>query len=252
MSVRALFAGTLAVAAGCTLQPDDVATSARVDYWRPSVSGIVSITKASKLGTATDVSLRRDAGLDDGNALAAGLDFDVGRNRVSFEYMDLALNGSTVAPEDFIFHGQTFPQGDFVSTELNCPTGRLSWSYAFWQRDQSSWWAGLGARIWTFDMKMTNDTTGATTSRTFSHVFPMAITDASFDLGDGFSTVLRGNVAALSTPQVVYDAAAGLGYHYERFRGELGWRFVRYDFNESTNDGDFNLTGPFVSLRFSF
>jgi hypothetical protein len=230
MSVRVLVVFSLA-AGGCSVGPEDVATSARVDYWRPSVSGIVSITKASKLGTATDVSLRRDAGLDDGNALAAGLDFDVGRHRVSFEYMDLALNGSTVAPEDFIFHGQTFPQGDFVSTELNCPTGRLSWSYAFWQRDQSSWWAGLGARIWTFDMKMTNDTTGATTSRTFSHVFPMAITDASFDLGHGFSTVLRGNVAAS-------DAAGGPTrprdwYHYGTDARRAGWRFVRYDFNEA-------------------
>src|SRR5262245_52356490 len=127
MSVRAPVGAAL-LAAGCTVQEDSIATSPRVEYWRPSVSGIVSITKGSKVGTATDVSLRRDAGLDDGNAIGLGLDLDVGRSRVTFEYQDFDLSGSTVAPEDFIFHGQTFPQGDFVSTDLKCPTARLSWS----------------------------------------------------------------------------------------------------------------------------
>src|SRR5262249_46968243 len=213
-SVRAAVVAAL-LAEGCSVGEDSIATSPRVEYWRPSVSGIVSITKGSKVGTATDVSLRRDAGLDDGNAVGLGLDFDVGRNRVTLEYQDLALDGSTVAPETFIFHGQTFPAGDFVSTDLKCPTARASWSYAFWQKEQSSWWAGLGARFWTFDMRMTDDTTGTSTSRTFSHVFPMAVTDASFDLGYGFSTILRGNVAALSTPQVVYDAAGGIAYRVD-------------------------------------
>lgn len=251
MSASVLVAAALGVE-GCTVHYDEVSASGRVEYWHPSVHGNVSITRASQPGTASDVSLRRDAGLDDGGALGAGLDLDLGPYRVAVEYQDLAMHGSTVAPEDFIFHGQRFPQGNLVSADLKCPTTRASWSYAFWQRGESSWWAGLGARFWTFDLEMTDDTTGVTTSRRFNHVFPMAVTDGSFDLGHGLSTLLRADIAAISRSQVIFDAAAGLAYQMVRFRAELGWRFMRYDINEAANEGDFDLSGPFLALRFTF
>jgi hypothetical protein len=249
----ALVAASLAVsAAGCTVQAEDIATTGRVEYWHPTVSGRVFITKGSMPGTATEVDMDSNAGLDAGNAFSGGLDFDVGRHRVSFEYMDFSSSGATVTPEDFTFHGQNFSKGDHVSSELNSPTSRLSWSYAFWQRQESSWWAGLGARYWTFDMQMANDTTGETTSRKFSHVFPMAITDSSFDLGRGFSMLLRADVGMVRAPQAVFDGVGGFAYKMKRFGAEAGWRFMRFDFNESKNDTDFNLSGPFVALRFTF
>ena len=203
-------------------------------------------------GTATEVDMESNAGLDAGNALSGGLDLDVDRHRVSFEYMDFSSSGSTVTSEDFTFHGQNFSKGDLVSSDFRSPTSRLSWSYAFWQRQESSWWAGLGARYWTFDMQMANDTTGETTSRSFNHAFPMVISDSSFDLGRGFSMLIRADFAMVRAPQAVYEGVGGFAYKMSRFRAEAGWRFMRFDFNEAKNDTDYNLSGPFLGLRFTF
>lgn len=249
----ALVAASLAVlAAGCTIQPEEIATTGRVEYWRPTVSGRVFITKGSMPGTATEVDMESNAGLDMGNGFSGGLDFDVGRHRVSFDYTNVSSSGSTATTEDFTFHGQNFSSGDFVSSDLRSPTSRLSWSYAFWQKQESSWWAGFGARYWTFDMQMANDTTGETTRRSFSHAFPMVITDTSFDLGQSFSMVCRADVAMIRAPQAIYEAVGGFAYKMSRFRAEAGWRFMRFDFNEAKNDTDYNLSGPYLGLRFTF
>lgn len=248
------FAAVAAVfATGCTPTTDQVASAVHVDYWRPKVAGEVEITKGSKVGTATPISLRQDLGMDHDDTPVIGADVDFGRHRISLEYTGVSLHGSTIAPEDFIFHDKLYPAGDPVNSDLNVPSVRLNWSYALWQDGPSAWRAGLGARLWTFDMTVKDSVAGLDETRRFSHAFPLAISELDWDLTHGFVAKLLGDVAGLSSSQLVYEADAALEWRAtNHFGAELGWKFQRYDFNESTNDGDFNLSGPYVALNFRF
>jgi hypothetical protein len=240
-------------AVGCTDAADELTGSVHAEYWRPNVAGEVSITKGSKAGTATPISLRRDLGLDHDDTPVLGADLDLGRNRLSFEYLDLSLHGSTTTPDGFVFHAQSYPAGDPITSDLKVPTLRVNWSYALWKEGASAWRAGLGGRFWKFDLQVADPVAGLNERRDFNHFYPLAVTDLALDLTHGFFARLAGNVAALSTSQAVYEADAALGWNAEKhFGAELGWRFLRYDFNESTNDGDFNLSGPYIALRFLF
>jgi hypothetical protein len=243
----------VAVAAGCGSSSDEITGGVHVDWWRPKVAGEVSITKGSKVGTATPISLRRDLGMDHDDTPVLGADLDWGRNRFSLEYTGITLRGSTTNPEDFIFHDKLYPAGDPVSADLNVPSIRANWSYALWQEGLSAWRAGLGARLWTFDMTVKDAVAGNDETRRFSHAFPLAISELDWDLTHGFGVKLLGDVAGLSTSQLVYEAGAALEWRAAKlFGAELGWKYQRYDFNESTNDGDFNLSGPYIALRFRF
>lgn len=251
-SAIAVLLGAMA-AAGCSSTGDPVGGAVHVEYWRPKVAGEVSITKGSKVGTATPISLRRDLGMDHDDTPVLGADVDIGRNRISLEYTGISLHGSTIAPEDFIFHDKTYPAGDPVHSDLNVPSARLNWSYALWQEGASAWRAGLGARLWTFDMTVKDPVAGLDETRRFSHTYPLAMSELDYDLSHGFVGRLHGDVAGLSSSQLVYEATAALEWRATKhFGAEAGWRYERYDFNESTNDGDFNLSGPYVALRFRF
>jgi hypothetical protein len=90
-------------------------------------------------------------------------------------------------------------------------------------------------------------------TRRFNGFYPLVASDLSLDLTRGLFLRLGGDVAAISTSQAIYEAGGALGWNAgKHFGAELGWRFLRYDFNQSTNDGDFNLSGPYIALRFRF
>jgi len=242
----------LLLGGGCTVDDGEVSGSGHLDYWRPSVSGHASITKASRPGTATSVSFRRDLDLGHDDALVGGVDVDLGPHRISFEYLDLAMDGDAIVPQDFIFHGQTYSQGDHVTSHLEVPTMRVDWRYLLWRNGASVWRAGLGARLSTFDLSIEDPAAGLDERRHFSHAYPLIASDSSFDLGHGLFARAGGDVAALSVQQEVFEVLAAAGYGTRHWTAELGWRFLRYDFNESTNDGDFNLSGPFVAAHVRF
>jgi len=256
MSPRRLTLSLLIVAsagaAACTVDYDEVAASGHLDYWRPNVAGHALITKASKAGTGSATSLRRDLGIDHDDTPGGGVDLDLARSRISFEYLDLALQGSTKVPQSFIFHAQTYPAGDRVQARLDVPTARLDWRYAIVKDGSDVWRAGVGARFWTFDMKVQDAAAALNESRHFSHVYPLVATDVTHDLGGGLFARAAGDVALLSLRREVLELLAAAGYGSGRFSAELGWRYLRYDFNESTNDGDFQLSGPYVGVTVHF
>jgi hypothetical protein len=236
----------------CTVDYDEVSGSAHLDYWQPRVSGHVLITKASQPGTGTTTSLRRDLGLHRDDTFGGGIDLDLGPQRIAFDYSDFALRGDAIARKSFVFHGQTYPAGDRVVSNLEVPTGKLEWSYAVWRRKKSSWHVGLGARLWTFDLKVADDAAGLNETRRFTHLYPLAASDLDWDFGNGLFVRGGGNLAALSLRREVFEALAATGFRTNRYCAEIGWRWQRFDFNESTNDGDFQLSGPFLAVHVRF
>jgi hypothetical protein len=256
MSVRdrpaALLASLVLVAGACTASQGSVDANVQAGSWRPAVAGRIEITKASRAGSASDTSLRRNLGFDHGNSPMLDLDVDLGRHRLSLDFTQLRLEGSTHTPTPFVFHGETFPTGDPIVARLDSPTARVAWTYAFWKDGATAWRAGVGARLWSFDLRVADPAAGLNEERSFSHLYPLLESGFDLDLGRGFGATVGGNFATSGQVQTVYELAAALTFSARSLRASLGWQFTRFDFNESTNDGDYSLGGPFVALRWTF
>ena len=234
---------------------EDVSITPSASYWKPDVSGDFDITAASIPGTATETRLDEDLGLDGDDQWTARVDVQAGKHRVGLEYLPLQLSGSTITEDDFIFHGATYPVGDHVRSDVGLTTWIARYDYQVWSTETTadSIRIGLDGWLWDFDARVKGSPSGNDEHRHFSHFYPGVHGELTFDASHGLTLTLFGSYATTSIDTRLWDVNGSLAYTIaDKASISLGYRWITWDFNESSNDGDFDLRGPFVGLALHF
>lgn len=256
-----LMVALAAAAAGCSMPslslpklPRDSTFEIAAKYWQAEPNGHVDVEAGSQPATSTHAGLSSGLELDGDDQLLWSAALDLGEHRFSAEYLPLAFSGSG-ATNGFTFHGAAFPAGDNVSTDFNLETWVLKWDYALSKQKKTAdaFRVGLGAWWWNFDLDTRGTPSGNAESREFSRIYPGVHALLTMELGESATLDLAGALAANSYHRRLYDWSAELHYPVSDyvFLG-LGYRWLIWDFNETTNDGDFDFTGPLGSLTIRF
>jgi hypothetical protein len=247
--------GSLALA-GCASMGEDAHVGATITWWKPDTNGTMQITAASQPGSSTQVRLDDDLGLGGDNQFLGALDLEMGRHRIGLEYEPLHFDSTETLGRPITFHGATYPTGDRVRTDLDLVTWGASWSYRLSEPKQDSanaLWLGVGAWWWDFEAELVGLTSGNAEHRDFSHVYPGVTGEWTFDLWRGVLLDLSGTYCLNALDSRIWDVAGGFAYAFRSgARIDVGYRHQRWDFNESTNDADFALMGPYASFTMRF
>ncbi len=249
------FAGVVGAAVGCAAPAASPAFAIGAAAWQAAPDGHLFVTAGSKPGTATTMELEDHLGLEEATQLDWHADVDFGDHRITFEHLPLSFAGDSVVDDAFIFHGATYPVGDRVVTAFDLDTFILRWDARCWSSDatRSSAHVGLGAWWWRYAMQVEGSPSGNDEVRQFSHLYPGVHGDLTWDAGSGLLLALDGAFAGTGTSRTLYDLSGSLIWEIGDHVGvAAGYRFMRWDFNESTNDGDFDLRGPWLGLTFRF
>jgi len=255
---RLSLAAIALVSGGCknfSRDMKDVSITPSATYWKPEVTGDMAITAGSKPGTATETRLDEDLGLDGDYQWTARLDVQAGKHRIGVEYLPIQLSGSTLSNDDFTFHGATYPAGDKISSDLGLTTWIARYDYQITanKKTADSLRIGIDGWLWDFDSQVKGTPSGNDESRHFSHFYPGVHGELTFDAGHNLTTTLFGSYATTSLDTRLWDLSASLAYTIsDKAFISLGYRWITWDFNESTNDGDFALRGPYVGLALRF
>lgn len=246
---------------GCSLPslsmpslPRDAAFSFSTQYWPAEPNGHVDVAAGSQPATSTHADLDRDLAIDGDSELLWSAALDLGQHRFAVDYLPLAFSGSGTT-HGFTYHGATYPAGDRVSSDLDLETWAFKWDYALskQKRTLDAFWVGLGAWWWNFDLQTRGTPSGNNESREFSRVYPGVHAQLIMELGEGTTLGLNGALAANSASRRLYDWSAEILYPVSDIvRLGIGYRWMIWDFNETTNDGDFDFKGPMGTLQIRF
>ena len=182
-----------------------------------------------------------------------GVTIDYKRHRLKASYEPLSFTGTNVLPQSLIFHAGTFAAGESVKSEVDLELWKVGYSYAV--VDNAAWTvrAGLAGWVWTYDGRMTSQTTGLDETRGFTHVLPVATVDA--EVGIGGAWVVRGALryGTVGSDRYMFEAEAGVGVELFSHLGlELGWRYMQFSFVETTNLADMAFNGPYFGVSYTF
>jgi hypothetical protein len=223
-------------------------------YFRPSLYGSMLITKGGKPGSGDRINVREDLNIDADNAPQAGLDLSLRDHRLSFAYLPMRFEGTDTLSEPFVFHGTTYPAGQRVESELDFTYYTFRYDYRLLHGEVGDLRIGLQAYYWIFDSRIQGTGPGGTLDehRGFSSWYPAGSiagelragifhADASFAFG------------ALSAERAIVDTEGSVGVLlWNRLSLDLGYRWMHFDINETTNDGDLTAHGPFAQLSLIF
>ena len=99
---------------------------------------------------------------------------------------------------------------------------------------------------------MKGETSGLNESRTFTHMYPVATAAAEHRFGD-VRVAAGANLGGVATDRFVVDLEASLGVRlFGHVVLEAGWRWMRFDFHETTNKASMTFEGPFVGIGGEF
>ncbi len=217
-------------------------------YWRPWASGKVFITEGGNAGSATWVHLHDDLDLDPANGWDVGLVARYGRHRAYFTYAPLAFEGDARLGESVVYNGGLFPAGDRVRSDIRLDHYEVGYEFGILAEPQTEVWSGLSAWIWTYDGKLDDQTSGFDRRRSFTHVYPV-LTLSGLHRIDVLKLAAEGKLGGLAGDRYAIDAEASIGVRLlERADLDLGWRYQRFAFHETTNEARMTFQGPFVRL----
>lgn len=217
--------------------------------WLVTPSGDTLITLGGEPGTGTTIDLEDDLDTEDGSGVAVGIAWRFwGRHRVFVEYEALSFEGKNRLPQDEVFHGKDYPSGERVQSDLDLRMWKGGWDYGLFACEGAEVRAGVSAWWWTFEQRLQGLDSGLNESRDFSHVLPVANVSAegTWQWLHGFARASYGIVGA---DRWALDLAVGGGVRLlDHFTIDLGWRWFRFVFDETTNEGDLTFTGPFLEV----
>ncbi len=236
--------------------PDAWRFGVRGRYWMPSISGSTLITLGGEPGSGTSVDVDDDLDLDRGDGWEGGVSVAYGRHRATLGYESNSFSGSSTLDRTIIFHGMTFLAGTEIESDLDLTCWKLGYDYAFVSGASNSSGVtvrgGLSAWLWDYEGRVRSDVTSQDTSRGFSHVFPVATLEAEGRF-NWLHLGARLAGGALADDRYVIDAEASVGVTLGSVASfDVGYRWMNLSFDETTNEGDLTLYGPFAGLSIVF
>jgi hypothetical protein len=225
-------------------------------YWRPSLSGNMTITAGGRPGSGGRVDFSRDLDLGTANAFEGGLSLLLESHELGVRYDPSSFHGDATLDRTIVYHGATYPAGERVSSDVSLDFVIPEYSYRFWNLDGADLRAGIRGYIWTFGSELKGSGPGGVLdeSRSFTHALPAGF----FTLADSWRSWRIWGTAAgglIASDRYVADFEAGVGYRLFEDHAELdvGYRWLRTEFHETTNLGALTESGLLVSVlaRFS-
>jgi hypothetical protein len=221
-------------------------------WWAIPTGDFVRVTLGGEPGTGTRIGLD-EGGLDLEPDLAweVGLDVAYGRHRVRGAYEALSFEGTETFDETHVYRGVTFPAGEEVRSEFDLSFWKAGWDYLLVGCEERGLRVGLSGWLWTYEGKLEGESAPKTT-RHFRHVFPVATADAWTSVGNWRLGATLG-VGGLDVDRSVIDVSAYAGRRLgRRVEIDVGWRWMRFAFDETKNELDFVAHGPFVEVSVDF
>lgn len=222
--------------------------------WMPAqVEGDVTVTLGGVAGTGSRIDVDRDLDLDRESQHALGLDLDLADARLVFEWLPLAFDGRTRLPTTEVFHGTTFPAGNRVETELELETVRIRLDTAVFSDGADELRVGLGAYWWDFEMELRDFDALVSDRRSFSRLLPAASLAGTWAASGELDLGFDASFATLGKGRRLFDLGSGLAWHLgESLTATAGYRYLRYELDEDTNDGTLEVHGPLLGLEWRF
>ena len=224
-------------------------------YWRPSLSGDITITAGGQPGSGGRIDVSSDLDLGTANAFEGGARVSLGRHELAIRYDPSSFQGDTTLQRPFVYHGTTYPAGERVSSDVSLDLVIPEYGYRLWSAAVADLRGGIRGYIWAFDSELKGTGPGGVLdqSRGFTHALPAGF----FALEGAWGDLRVGGTAAgglLASDRYVADFEAGVGYGLLGGRAEVdvGYRWLRFDFHETTNVGALTESGLLVSLSARF
>lgn len=218
-------------------------------YGRPSVSGTLRITRGGEPGTGSEIDVDDTLGLDDGDVFEVGVAWaPFARHRVFVAYERFAFEATEVLPESVIYRDVMFDAGDRVRSSLELDIVKAGYEGLLAGTPSSSLRAGIAGWVWRYQGSLENLDGPEDQSRSFTHVLPVAhvAADAAFGV---LHVAARAAGGWIGTDRYAIDLSGGVGVRlFDRLSLDLGWRWTRFVFDETTNEGDLVFSGPYVGL----
>jgi hypothetical protein len=226
--------------------------SPRGRVWHAMPDGdYLHITLGGEPNTATDVQTDDDLDLESGLAWEAGVEATFRRHRLRASYEALHFEGENFLEDAIVFHGDVYPAGFVVESELDLSFWKFAWDYRVAGSATSELRAGVSGWIWTFDSFVEGGPAGKS-SRGFTHVYPLATVEAKTRIG-ALALGTSVGFGMLADDRYVIDAEAHAGIRIGRnLEIDLGYRWMNFAFHETTNVADLVFHGPFLQISFDF
>lgn len=218
-------------------------------YGRPSVCGTMLITRGGRPGSGSEIDVDDTLGLDDGDVFEVGVAWSPwARHRVSLAYERFAFDAAQVLPESVVFRDVMFDAGDRVASSVELDVVKAGYEALLTASPTAEVRGGLAAWVWRYQGSLENLDGPEDQSRSFTHVLPVAHLAADATFG---ALHLTGRVGGgwIGEHRYAIDLAGGVGVRlWDRLTLDVGWRWTRFVFDETTNEGDLVFSGPYVGL----
>jgi hypothetical protein len=242
--------GAQAAAPASTLEVEPI-----FRYWRASLSGNMTITAGGHPGSGSRIDVSSDLDLGTTNAFEGGARVSIGRHELAVRYDPSSFQGDATLNRPFVYHGTTYPAGERVSSDVSLDFVIPEYGYRLWSAAVADLRSGIRGYIWTIDSELKGTGPGGVLdqSRGFTHALPAGF----FALEGAWGDLRVGGTMAgglLASDRYVADFEAGVGYNLLGGRAEVdvGYRWLRFDFHETTNVGALTESGLLVSLSARF
>jgi hypothetical protein len=223
-------------------------------YWRPGIYGRLFITKGGGDGTASRINVHDDLELETENAPQAALDFNLGDHRLGFQYLPLTFEGKSTLTEPFIFHATTFPAGERVTSRIDIALWTFRYDYRLLEGSHGFLRIGLAGYYWFFESLIKGEGPGGSLDehRGFSSFLPGATLSGQLRLGNFHLNAAVGG-ATLGSESNLFEMEGSVGVRLWSFVDlDAGYRFLHLDQQETSNENDLSIHGPFVALSLTF
>lgn len=230
--------------------------SAWGSYAPVAVSGSMLITRGGVPGSGSEADLDDTLGIDTGSVFEVGVAWapfrSLARHRVFAAYERFAAEETRVLPASVVFRDVLFPARHRVASQVELDILKAGYEALLHDDGGSSVRAGVAGWLWRFQGTLQDlDGTGDQ-SRSFRHVLP--VTHVAGALRSGAWHV-GAKVAGgwIGDRRWALDLSGAVGVTaWSRLRIEAGYRWTRFVFDETTNEGDFVFHGPFLGASVDF
>ena len=238
--------------AGCTLS-EPPRTEIRTALYSAAIYGDLKITQGGQPGSGTRMELVEDLDLEPGDLGNLAADVDFGPVRIGLEWLPLRFEGREELDEGVVFRGTTFPEDTRLETELELETFRLRLDTPIFERDGAILRGGLGLYYWDLDIELEDHDTGFEDDRQFSRLLPSVMFSGEMPVARDFSVAFDAAFAAIDQGRILWDFETRGRMRVARWVSMFaGFRFLRYQLNEDTNDGTIDVFGPILGFDWRF
>jgi len=238
--------------AGCTLS-EPPRTEVRTALFSPVIYGDLKITQGGQPGSGTRMELVNDLDLEPGDQGNLAADVDFGPVRIGLEWLPLWFEGREELDEGLVFRGTTFPEDTRLETELELQTFRLRIDTPIVERDGAVLRGGLGLYYWDLDIELEDVDSDFEDDRQFSRMLPAVMFSGEMPAARGFSVAFDAAFAAIDQGRILWDFEARGRWTFQHWMSAFaGFRFLRYQLNEDTNDGTIDVFGPVFGFDWRF